>query len=124
MNLEDVQKIISEVRFVLFGERFTFFVLPKGDGFLIQVGAWLPDNDPNSSCEGESLQKGGKHYISSHACKEEVVNKCWYACQDFIIHEAREVFKYKGVAIYQPHWQVDKLLELCTKSDVARRKLK
>lgn len=124
MTIEDIQRVITDIRFVLFGERFIFFVYPKGDGFLIQVGAHLPDNDPGPFHVGVTLQKGGKHYISSHACKEEIVNKCWYACQDFIIHEARELFKYKGVAIYQPHWQVDRLVELCVKSDVAKRKPK
>lgn len=75
------------------------------------------DNETNMMSD----QHGGKHYVSSHAIKDEVVNKAWAACQDFIIHEAREAFKYKGQAIYQPHWNVDELLVLTESSEPAKR---
>jgi len=119
MTIKKIQKILTEeISFTLFQHPFTWRVFEKGDGFLIQLSCHMVDNETGKMSD----QRGGKHYLSSFALKDEVVNKAWYACQDFIIHEAREAFKYKDQAIYQPHWTVDRLAELSKTTKPAKRK--
>ncbi len=117
MTLKEIKKILSEISFDIFSHEFKWRVFKKGDGFLIQIWCNMVDNES----ELMSNQRGGKHYLSSYCIKDEVVNKAWYACQDFVIHEAREAFKYKNQPIYHPHWTVDKLVELSIKTKHAKR---
>lgn len=117
MTLKEINKILSQISFDLFSHKFTWRTFKKGDGFLIQICCNMIDNETGSM----SNQRGGKHYLSSYCIKDEVVNKAWYACQDFVIHEAREAFKYKDQPIYHPHWTVDELVKLSKKTKHAKR---
>lgn len=66
--------------------------------------------------------KSGKWLLSEHMLDSEVVQKCLKATLTAIEHEAREKFKYRGRAIFDPHYDVDKLWELRGESDsVVRR---
>ena len=117
MNLRSIQSILAECEFNLFGIPFEFLAMPKGDGFLLQLRGYIRDNETGEL----SWQKGGKHYISSHAVKDEIVNKAWKACFDFTIHEAREAFCYKSQTIYHPHFKVDELANFVASSSHAKR---
>jgi len=117
MTLQEINKILLETSFNIFGHEFRWRTFTKGDGFLIQLCCTMIDNETGEMSD----QHGGKHYLSSHCIKDEVVNKAWYACQDFVIHEAREAFKYKNQPIYHPHWTVDKLVEVSKKTKHAKR---
>lgn len=105
MTEDQISDILMEIEFFPFDNAFAFVIMPKGDGFLLQVLAGVKDNKTGKA----STQKGGKYYISSHAIKDEVVMTAWKACQDYVIHECREAFKYKGQAIFGPHHNVDEL---------------
>jgi hypothetical protein len=59
--------------------------------------------------------------LSSHCIKDEIVNKAWKACFDFIIHEAREAFYYKEQTIYHPHFLVDELAIFVSETEQAKR---
>ncbi len=117
MNLVSLSKILTECEFKLFDIPFEFLIMRKGDGFLLQIKGYIKDNETGEY----SWQKGGKHYLSSHAIRDEVVNKAWKACFDFIIHEAREAFHYKGQTIYHPHFLVDELATFVKDSSHAKR---
>lgn len=98
--------------------------MSKGDGFLIQVRGYLPDNNPDTLLEPSkplTLQSGAKYYISSYAIDDEVVSTLWKAFQDFVIHKARECFLYKGQRIFGPHFQIEKLKTLAQISQEAKR---
>lgn len=117
MKQQDIEHILEKCEFKLFDIPFQFLVMPKGDGFLLQLKGYIKDNETQQY----SWQKGGKHYLSSHCIKDEVVNKAWKACFDFIIHEAREAFYYKEQTIYHPHFLVDELATFVSKSEHAKR---
>lgn len=117
MDIFRINHILSQIEFTIFDSKAQWFVHRKDDGFLIQLGMEITDNITGET----SLQKGGKHYISSHAIDDEVVMKAWKACQDFVIHEAREGFKYKGTDIFHPHIQVDALVEFVNNTEHAKR---
>jgi len=68
--------------------------------------------------------RGRKQSLSEYMCKQEIVGICFALVKDAEEHEMREWFKYKGVAIYSPHLDPDKLVEFvsdpsntCTRPD-------
>lgn len=53
-----------------------------------------------------------KWKLSQHMTKSEFVQTAFKAVLTAIEHEAREKFKYRGVSIFDPHYDVDRLVEL------------
>lgn len=117
MTQSEIREILKEIEFTLFNTIFEVNIMEKGDGFLLQFSAFIENNETSK----EEWQKGAKYYISSHAIKDEVVLTAWKACQDYIIHEAREQFKYKNQTIFQPHYSMDQLAEFCEGADLVKR---
>jgi hypothetical protein len=68
---------------------------------------------PNSETGETKLMSTRKWYVSIHATKNEIVQTCLKCVLAATEHEARENFKYKGHAIYGPHFDPDALVELC-----------
>jgi hypothetical protein len=64
---------------------------------------------------------GRKWYISHHATETEIVNTALKAVLAAEEHEAREKFKYKGVAIYDPHTDVNALIDMHGKAKLDAR---
>lgn len=60
--------------------------------------------------------KSGKHYLSQHMSRQEIVSAVWALIQDAEMHEAREWFRYRGAAIYNPHLDPDVLVEVASKA--------
>lgn len=56
--------------------------------------------------------KGRKWLISEHMTNSEIVMTVFKAVMTAVEHEAREQFLYKGQAILDPHYDVDRLVEL------------
>jgi hypothetical protein len=62
---------------------------------------------------GESLSwHGRKWFLSPHMTKSEVVQTAFKAVITAVEHEVREQFKYRGVPIFGPHFDVDSLVTL------------
>ena len=75
-----------------------------------------------STCNrtGKPYNEGGRKWdLSQHMTESEVVFTAWKAYLTFIEHEAREQFHYKGKKIFDPHIDVNALLEACEK--ISRR---
>lgn len=56
---------------------------------------------------------GRKWRLSPHMTRSEVVQTALMAVLAAAEHEARERFRYRGQAIFAPHFNVDRLVELC-----------
>ncbi len=66
-----------------------------------------------SSVDGTSLPWKGRHWrLSEHMTDGELVQTAFKAIMTALEHEARERFTYKGKAIFGPHLDVDKLVEI------------
>ena len=77
--------------------------------YYLQVIFYAPD-----MVTGEpERQSSRKWFLSQHMTKSEIVTTALKACLTAVEHEAREDFKYKGKAIFGPHWDVDSLYEMC-----------
>lgn len=103
----DVDRILQQVS----AQGRTFRLVPKGDGFLLQVEYLEPDvQHPDA---GPVLQRGRKWYVSSFSTPTEVVETAWAAVQRSVLHQAAEHFTYKGRRIYSRHFAVNARLDLC-----------
>jgi hypothetical protein len=80
---------------------------PEGRLFY-QVHAMRPDTYTTEFGEG----KGGKAYLSPHLIEDELVQLAWGLLQSYVMHEAREGFKYRSKRIYGPHLKVSRLMEI------------
>ncbi|MHB8407775.1 MAG: hypothetical protein ACYDHY_06630 [Acidiferrobacterales bacterium] len=105
MNERLLRKIVFEDIQV---EPYLFRIQQKGDGFLLQAMAHTKD----SRSDKVDIQSGRKWYVSSHACRAEVVRTCYMAIEAFMKHELQENFLYKGKRIFNPHWDPDALAEV------------
>lgn len=112
MNTQQLHNIIDQIDLgdTIFGAKYGWRILHKGDGHLLQFMVCLDCNE--GSGDKPEWQHGEKRYISQHAAKNEVVNAAFDLVKKFYEHEIRELFKYRGQPIYQPHQDVDALAEL------------
>jgi hypothetical protein len=78
---------------------------PLGEGFFLQIKATVPDAETG----GPSAQSGRKWYVSRFAIPSEVVQTALLAVLTWTEHEVREAFRYRGVAIFGPHRDVDRV---------------
>lgn len=106
-TIKSISKLLSRVKFKFFDSDFRFILAPKGDGFLIQVVAVIGCVESKEKME----QKGGKHYISQHCTDSEIIFKTFKACKDFVNHELHEAFYVDNVRIFDPHLDLDALID-------------
>ena len=60
---------------------------------------------------------GRKWMLSRHMTVSEVVQTAFKAVMTALEHEARENFKYRGAAIFGPHFNVERLVALANDPD-------
>ena len=86
----------------------------EGDRFYIQVG----DPVGTDNITGESLPwKSRKWFVSPHMCVSELVRTCYKCVQTAMLHELDEKFSYRGVLIYDPHRNLDLLVDTALSAD-------
>ena len=73
---------------------------------------------------GKPMQWSGRKWLlSPFMTKSEVVQTAFKAVLTAIEHETREAFRYRGEAIFGPHFDVDRLAELCGSSGALDERL-
>jgi len=75
----------------------------------LQVSGWVRD----AMTLQEVRHAGRKWRLSLHMTRSEVAQTALMACLAWEELEVRERFRYKGRAIFCPHWNVDVLHGLC-----------
>lgn len=119
MNMYDMQAAIRDVSCPPYS--LALRSEPAGGGtnrYYLQVSAMLPDNTAQGEAPPVILeQKGRKWWLSPHMTKSEVVSTCLKAILTFEEHEIRERFKYRGRAVYDPHYDVDVLHAIRSRAD-------
>lgn len=109
MTPEETQAVLNEIKFE---QHPTVFVALSCYGDVI---SWLQIRD---SALPLGINSGRKWNLSPYMVKSEVVQTVWAAYEAWVIHEARESFKYKGVAIFGPHFDADALVEIADRLEV------
>jgi len=102
-NLTALREILNDVQF----DDWRFRIGEDAEAMWVQCAFAALDNDTGLPTE----QCGRKWRISRHSTRDEVVQTCLLAVLKAVEHEARERFKYRGVAIFHTHIPVDRLVE-------------
>lgn len=102
----------SDMRAIL--DRCTFpdiyFMLgsSRADHFYLQV-----ECDGRCNITGKAINwRGRKWQLSVHMTPSEVVQTAFKAVLTAMEHETRENFKYRDVSIFDPHYDVERLVAL------------
>jgi hypothetical protein len=64
--------------------------------------------------------RGGKAYLSPHACRSELVQTAFGLFKAYEEHEAREFFRFEGAQVFGPHFDVLALVEIAHRTEVRR----
>lgn len=112
-TIEDVEDIVDNVQLDDFGHFLVRFYAGQDKVMYIQHAYARPD-----ALTGElGWGYGRKWHVSPHATESEIVLTCLKAAITDAEHEVREGFRYKGACIFQPHIDVNALVEACQRSD-------
>jgi hypothetical protein len=92
---------------------FTFVVSANKGSFILQI-----ECDDRCNTTGTELRwKSRKWLLSAHMTDGEIVQTAFKAVLTAAEHELREKFTYRGVSIFDPHYDIEKLVELRSKPD-------
>lgn len=61
--------------------------------------------------------RGGKAYLSEHMTESELVRVAFGLFKAYEEHETREWFKYRDVAVFNPHIEINALMKAATNLD-------
>lgn len=112
-TLDDIIDIVDRVHLDGFGHFKVRYYDGQNVAMYIQHYYERPD-----SITGETgFGYGRKWHVSPHATESEIVLTCLKAAITDAEHEVREGFRYKGASIFQPHIDVNALVEASQHSD-------
>jgi len=78
--------------------------------------------DSKDNVTGEDMTwYGRKWLLSPHMTDSEIVQTVFKAVMTAVEHEVREQFKYKGESVFDPHYDLEKLVELRRERAESRR---
>ena len=116
LQLDKVNAILAEVSFndwTIEAHRHIDHLSSNGGRMYLQVRVKGKCNVNGSPWEWT----GRKWDLSIHMTKSEIVQTAFKAVMTAMEHEVREQFLYKGVSIFDPHYDVDKLVTLRRKTN-------
>lgn len=104
MTYKTLTRIIKQIKY----KDWFFYLEERKDCFVLQIRFVGPDSYTGK----DKIQHCRKWFVSSHACKAEVVRTAFKAVLAAEEHEAGEFFRYKGVPINSPHLNPDAVSNL------------
>ena len=104
-SIDYYRDIAKNIRF----ENYTFNVIADGAEFAYLQANYLDKDIVTGEWEQQATRKWR---LSSFMTKSEFVQTCFKCAMTSYEHRAREHFRYRGVAVFGPHFDVEKLVEL------------
>lgn len=87
---------------------FRFVVAEAKGSFFLQI-----ECDDKCNVTGADMKwKSRKWLLSVHMTDGEIVQTAFKAVLTALEHEAREKFTYRGVTVFDPHYDIEALVEL------------
>lgn len=102
-TLESLEEIAAEV---ICG-KMNFVVREHGNAPYLQIFFDAPDAD-TGEIEEQACRKWVLQFTMSNT---EVVRTAFKAAEAAVIHELQEQFRYRGARVYDPHLDVEQLVE-------------
>lgn len=105
LSIEKIKELVSQCTF----EDWNLEVKMDGDRPYLQIHV-LNGKDADT---GDRLEwTGRKWLLSYHMVPNEIVITAFKAVMAAMEHEVRELFRYRGVPIFNPHLDPDLMVEL------------
>lgn len=108
-TIENIREVLSRVSF----PNYVFNVRENTAGLYLQI-----------ACDGKCNVTGAdgrwfsrKWSLSYHMTDGEIVQTAFKAVMTAVEHEVREMFTYRDTTIFDPHYDVEKLVELRRQAD-------
>jgi hypothetical protein len=98
LTQKDIEAVLFDIRY----KDWTFEVGQMDEGYFLKV---------RFTADGAE-QYGRKWYLSPFMVKGEIVQTALKAVMTAEEHETRERFTYKSLAIFGPHFDVERLVEM------------
>lgn len=113
LSIDDVIRTLSQVHY----KDWEFLFVITGDFGYLQIQFNAPDND--AFIKGTIKRYHSRKWLlSQHMTKSELVTTALKAVLTAEEHEAREQFSYKNIRIFDPHVDVEALVEAYTRDDL------
>lgn len=106
--------VVADVRF----RGWAFMVKADGPDHYLQARFVTPDDEVATP---RRLHHGRKWRLSPYMTRSEIVQTALAAVLAAVEHEAREDFRYKGEAVFGPHFDVEGLRLLAQAGACERR---
>jgi hypothetical protein len=106
MTLEEMREVLSRVGY----PGYTFQIADATGAPWLQITCTALCNVTDVPMKW----RGRKWMLSYHMTDGELVQTAFKAVLTAQEHEAREQFKYRGVSIFDPHYDVERLVALRT----------
>ena len=107
MTLPEMQAVVADCAFL--GRQFEVEKSPTTKAIYLRAVYW-----ENDTVSGQMEKQTTRRWLlSPEMTKSESVATAFKCVMTSMEHHTREWFLYKGKAIYHPHHDVDKLLEIC-----------
>jgi hypothetical protein len=111
MTLQELASIFDDVTY----KDYMFHAMQTSEHF--EVKATFIGGDLTKPSLTPTLQHTRKWVVSRFASRSEVVQTLFKLVVTSEEHEAREAFRYRGKAIFGPHFSVDTLHQICGKAE-------
>ena len=103
-TLKEIEEIVNNINFC----NWIFYIGSKNDVPYLQVQFIAANNDTGIV----ELQKCRKWQLSYYMTTSEIIRTAFKAVLAAVEHEAAENFLYKNVRIFNPHVDVEALVEI------------
>lgn len=103
-NISRFDDVLTRVSY----PKFYFVVGVVNGSYYMQIEC----NDKCNVTDAEITWKSRKWNLSVHMTDGEIVQTAFKAVLTAMEHEVREKFTYRDVAIFDPHYDIEKLVEL------------
>ena len=114
MEIREMSEIVAACSY----KRGWWISVREDDGGRPFIQLRVSEKAEASTCSQTGKRVGwssGKHYLSQHMCRQEVVGVVFAAIKAAEEHEMREWFRYRGAAIFNAHLCPDRLAEFARK---------
>lgn len=114
MTFDDMCGVVADCRY----QDYAFKVAKDGRGEIYLQGLY---EEPDTVSGVTDVQYTRRWLLSPEMTKSEIVQTVFKLVLTSAEHRVREWFKYRGYAVYGPHYDVDALHELCANGRFAQR---
>jgi len=114
MNIDEAREILTQVTY----PQYTFNATVDGRGEMYLQAHYLEQDTYTGNVEKQFTRRW---FISPEMSKSEFVQTAFKCIMTSMEHRAREHFKYRDALVFGPHFNIDRLWELASKTRPAKR---